>query len=59
MSKKFVVELELENAAFEELEYELARILRVIAEKVEGGKFSGYAWDTNGNTVGNFQIKDE
>lgn len=54
----FYVEIECNNAAFGppmgEPEIELARILRDLAIRLEGGDVSGRLRDVNGNTVGSF-----
>lgn len=60
----FVVRIDTDNAAFEDdPRPELARILRVIADKVEqSGNEIGWfqtVRDINGNDVGRFALKDE
>lgn len=56
----FVVEFETENAAFaKDKGFEVARILKLVAAKVEAGDGSwktltGSILDLNGNTVGTF-----
>ena len=45
------------NAAFEEdPEQELARVLRKLADDIEGGKREGRLMDVNGNSVGDFEL---
>jgi hypothetical protein len=55
----FTLTLKTENAAFEgdNLEHEIARILRVIADKLENGYRHGTARDLNGNMVAQFRVK--
>jgi hypothetical protein len=56
----FGVTIDTGNAAFGEHIYEatpeVARILRDIADRVEGGAMSGDVRDYNGNTVGAFRF---
>lgn len=51
---KYIIEIDTSNAAFEDKpEYEISRILRVLAAKVENGhRFDFNLRDTNGNKVG-------
>ncbi len=57
---KFVLEISMVGAAFEEEPYqEIARLLRVIAAKVEGGIDSSPIVDTNGNTAGFFGVEED
>lgn len=54
----FKLTIKTDNAAFgDEPGYEVARILRDIAHKVEEGYTSGSVLDVNGNTVGHFDLK--
>jgi hypothetical protein len=59
---KFILEIETDNAAFERPngEAEIARILRKVADSVEGyRRLSGTERDYNGNTVCKFNtMKD-
>jgi hypothetical protein len=50
----FQLFFDCDNAAFEEAASETARILRDIAERVEGGRLEGRVMDVNGNSVGNY-----
>jgi hypothetical protein len=51
----FKLEIDCSNAAFaDSMHHEVARILREIAAKVEGGPPSGKCRDVNGNTVGEY-----
>jgi hypothetical protein len=50
----FTVTFETDNAAFEDYETEVARILRAVAKQVESGSFGGVIHDVNGNRVGNW-----
>ncbi len=71
MAHKFTVSIDCGNAAFtapyaddvttETAAPELARILREIADQIEGG--ARYAWyqtvrDVNGNDVGRYALKE-
>jgi hypothetical protein len=52
------IKVKMDNAAFEEPAAELARILRDIAERIEGGEVMAFTlFDVNGNNVGVFQVK--
>jgi hypothetical protein len=52
------IKVNMDNAAFEEPAAELARILRDIAERIEGGELMAFSLrDANGNNVGTFQVK--
>jgi hypothetical protein len=53
---KFKLEFNCDNAAFEDLEVEIARLLQVAAQKVEEGNKQGILLDSNGNLVGKFSI---
>ena len=54
---KFTCTIKMDNAAFgDEPEYELALILRHIADKAEEGYIVGPVIDTNGNTVGKWEV---
>lgn len=46
------------NAAFDgdNEAHEIARILRLLAEKVEAGATEGYVYDINGNRVGEWWL---
>lgn len=54
----FELDFETDNDAFagEDLIGEVARILREIASKIEGGTYSGGVRDINGNRVGGFHL---
>lgn len=58
---KFILKFDCDNAAFGETRSEvlpeIARILREIADKVEGGNPAGQCRDLNGNTVGEFVLR--
>ena len=58
---KFFVEIETENAAFEDngLSNEIARILRQAANNVDAGKLSNALYDENGNRVGGHRYDPE
>ena len=54
----FRIKIQCDNAAFDDdYRTELARILKDIATKLEGGRDGGYVQDSNGNTVGNYALK--
>ena len=55
----FTVKIACDNAAFREEapEYEIARILERIKNKLEAGITSGTAMDTNGNRVAEFKLR--
>jgi len=50
------IKIETDNAAFEELHTETARILRVLADRIDDGETSGNLFDVNGNRVGCFEV---
>ncbi len=53
----FTLTINTDNEAFTpEPGAEVARILRVIADRVEAGRTDGAAMDVNGNRVGSFAI---
>lgn len=58
MSRRFVVRLRLDNAAFAEPDEpgEVARILRRAADDVANGRQGDSLRDLNGNTVGAWQF---
>ena len=56
----FKVEFETNNDAFvdngsDQGRYEISRILKLIADKIEFGDISGNIRDINGNTIGTFE----
>ncbi len=51
---EFRLVIKTDNAAFEDYPREVARILRLVADKVEDGEPTGSARDANGNTVAAF-----
>lgn len=59
---RFTLTIDCDNAAFEDDDSELARIIRDVAKRVEGlsttAAFEGTASDINGNTVGKFEMED-
>jgi hypothetical protein len=68
MPRTFTLKVNCDNAAFTEHDYptyasaapELARILREVADKIEGGcqyDFFQTIRDVNGNDVGRFALK--
>jgi hypothetical protein len=66
MTKKFIVEIELGNAAFDPSpDYEVARILNTVARKLDETDFEPqhengfFLFDSNGNKVGKAFLKLE
>jgi cytochrome c-type biogenesis protein CcmH/NrfF len=59
---KFTLTIECENAAFDDCEAEIARILRDVADRVESGAADSdkhrNLYDSNGNVVGTFVLAD-
>lgn len=55
----FTLSIKTDNAAFEDPNAEVARILRDAAERVEQGFSRGLLRDINGNTVGDFDFAGE
>lgn len=52
----FTLKVYTDNAAFaDDPDGEVARILRDVADRVEGGQEDGAVRDINGNTVGSFR----
>jgi hypothetical protein len=57
--KKITITIEnLENSAFQEgnLNFEIARILKKLAAKIENGNIPEKILDINGNKVGNIDV---
>lgn len=52
----FTLTVDVGNAAFEDVEYELSRIIKDVAKKIENGSTHGAAMDLNGNKVGKFML---
>jgi hypothetical protein len=53
----FTMEFATDNAAFEEgWGTEIAGILRKVAQRVEDGDSAGAVMDSNGNTVGQWEL---
>lgn len=52
------INFKTDNAAFDDGPYEVVRIIREIADMIDGGAMSGTIHDINGNTVGKFQYKE-
>lgn len=66
MSKKFIVEIKIENSAFEPSpEFEVARILNTVAKKLDESDFNAdhehgfLLFDCFGNRVGKAYLKQE
>lgn len=55
----FTLEVSTENAAFDDdPAAELCRILRAVADAIEGGADEGPIRDANGNTVGQWEATE-
>jgi len=60
----FTLEIETSNAAFgdddrQEKLAEIARIIRLLADRLDNGQDEGKVHDINGNRVGTFELTDE
>ena len=55
----FSLKLKTDNAAFSDgnKSFEIARILRELADKIEDGQTEGNTRDINGNTTGSFKVR--
>lgn len=56
MNSRITLEFDTDNAAFEDREFETARVLRDVATKVENGSTGGTIYDYNGNRIGAFNV---
>jgi hypothetical protein len=58
---EFNVHFECDNAAFDDApRYEISRILKELAERIEdGGDWTGVIRDVNGNRIGEFELTGE
>ena len=56
---QFTLAIESENEAFEDPQPEVVRILREVADQMERGTYCANIRDTNGNTVGTFELEVE
>ena len=58
---KFILEIDTDNDAFSDesggLDLEVARLLKVAADKVRNGYAHGTLFDINGNKVGSFKFE--
>lgn len=54
---RITIDMETDNAAFEEGFQEKKRILRSIANRVAEGELDGRERDVNGNTVARFEVE--
>ena len=59
MKQKIEIEIDTDNAAFEDDPNEVCRILRTAVELVIDGYKAGYLSDANGNTVGTLSVTEE
>ena len=58
---KLTITIDMDNAAFDGLggwNLEAARILRVLAGRIEDNEDPGHPRDINGNTVGTVELED-
>ncbi len=55
----FKLEFETDNAAFEDFEGEVSRIVQDVARCVEAGRRRGKVSDANGNAVGKWELTGE
>lgn len=52
------IRIKIVNAAFQDMpEYEVARMLRELADKLESGRQPGKLLDLNGNAVGSVEYE--
>lgn len=57
---QFFCKIKCDNEAFSEYPAtELARLLRKVASRIEGGEEAGFCIDTNGNLVGRWDVTGE
>ena len=56
---KYLIEIDTDNAAFEDLEYELSSILRKAAKNLDLGILDFKLRDSNGNTVGSAYLEED
>ena len=56
---KYLIEIDTGNEAFEDLEYELATILRKAAKNLDSGMLDFKLRDSNGNKVGSAYLEDD
>lgn len=57
---KLSLDLNSNNAAFEDSgEFEVARILRDVADRIESGSTEGRLRDVNGNNVGSWFLEGD
>lgn len=55
---EFRVLFSTDNAAFEDgRDFEIARILRKVADEIEASEWTGVARDVNGNRVGDYGLR--
>lgn len=56
---RIIIDIETDNAAFEENEEELEYLLLSVVSKINAGYKSGSLRDTNGNRVGDFKVEED
>jgi len=54
----FKLVFEADNAAFDDGDHEMVRILRDVTERVEVGDYNGIIRDSKGNKVGEFSLEN-
>jgi hypothetical protein len=54
----FILRMDCDNSSFEDLEIEVSRLLRKVANQIEANQKSGKIIDFNGNTVGQFSFDE-
>jgi hypothetical protein len=57
--RTFDMSVNLDNAAFEDNNHELARIIAKVSKKVANGSLDDSLRDINGNTVGSFTVDND
>lgn len=58
MNYQLTIQINTDNAAFEDKEEEISRLLKEVSRKIENGISSGNLKDLNGNNVGNFDLNE-
>ena len=56
---RYLIEIDTDNDAFEDLEYELSSILRKAAKNLDSGILDFKLRDSNGNTVGSAYLEED
>lgn len=60
-SRRLVLNFALDNAAFQDGQEpeEIAFVLDSVSRRIKDGRTEGQCMDSNGNTVGRFEIREE